>query len=68
VIFTVYLPLIAVLILAAVAPVIGRRLCPAAATRVLSAVAVVAGAATVTALLLLAIGGALRPKRWRAGV
>ncbi len=60
-IYTVYLPLVAVLILAVVAPVIGRWLAPAAATRVLSAVAVVAGAATLTALALLAIGGALRP-------
>jgi Zn-dependent protease with chaperone function len=61
VIFTVYLPLVAVLILAGVAPVIGRRLSPAAAARVLGAVAVVAGAATATTLVLLAIGGVLRP-------
>jgi Peptidase family M48 len=60
-IYTVYLPLVAVLILAAVAPVIGLRLCPAAATRVLGAVAVVAGAATLAALVLLGIGGVLRP-------
>jgi hypothetical protein len=42
-IFTVYLPLIAVLILAGVASVIGRWLSPAAATRVLSVVAILAG-------------------------
>lgn len=60
-IYTVYLPLVAVLILAAVAPVIGRWLAPAAATRVLGMVAVVAGSATLIALLLLAVGGGLRP-------
>lgn len=60
-IYTVYLPLLAVLILAGITPVLGRRLSPAAATRVLGAVAVVVGSATVATLLLLAIGGALRP-------
>ena len=60
-IFTVYLPLISVLLLAGVAPVIGRRVRPAIATPVLGAVAVVAGAATLTTLALLAVGGALRP-------
>lgn len=60
-IYTVYLPLIAVLILAAVAPIAGRWLSPAAATRVLGAVAVLAVAATLTTLALLAIGGVLRP-------
>jgi hypothetical protein len=60
-IYTVYLPLLAVLILAGLAPVLGRRLSPAAATQVLGAVAGVAATATLTTLLLLGIGGALRP-------
>lgn len=60
-IYTVYLPLIAVLTLATAAPVIGRRLSPGAATRVLGAVAALAATATLMTLTLLAVGGLLRP-------
>ncbi len=60
-IYTVYLPLIAVLILAGIAPALGRWLSPPVATRVLGAVALLAATATVTTLALLVIGGGLRP-------
>ncbi|QSM61160.1 M56 family metallopeptidase [Mycobacteroides abscessus] len=60
-IYTVYLPLLAVLILAGMAPVLGQWLSPSVATRVLGAVALLTGTATVTTLLLLGIGGVLRP-------
>jgi hypothetical protein len=60
VIVTVYLPLIAVLVLAVLAPTVGHGLTPAVATRLLSVVAAAAAAATVAALVLLAIGGLLR--------
>lgn len=59
-IYTVYLPLIAVLVLAVLTPAVGQRLAPPTATRVLAAVAALAGVATLAALALLTIGGLLR--------
>ncbi|MET8690373.1 M48 family metalloprotease [Streptomyces sp. NPDC004732] len=50
----VYTPLVLSLLLAAVSPVVGRRVAPALAARVLTAAAVVTAAATTWALVLLA--------------
>ncbi|MGW3101386.1 M56 family metallopeptidase [Streptomyces sp. NPDC001100] len=50
----VYVPLVLSLLLAVVAPQVGRRVAPALAARVLTAAAVLAAAATTWALILLA--------------
>ncbi|MEU6067013.1 M48 family metalloprotease [Streptomyces sp. NPDC047082] len=52
--FDVYAPLLPALLLPAVSPVIGRRVAPALAARVLASAAVLTAAATTWSLLLLA--------------
>ncbi|MGW1258558.1 M56 family metallopeptidase [Streptomyces sp. NPDC002513] len=51
----VYLPILLSLLLAAIGPVVGRRVAPAIAARVLTASAVFTAAATTWSLLLLAV-------------
>lgn len=57
---SVYLPLLLTVLAIRGLPLLGRRLAPAAATRVLTAVAVVAAAGTVWVLGLVAAGGLSR--------
>lgn len=52
--FNVYIPLVLSLLLAVLAPQLGRRVSPALAARVLAAAAIVTAAATTWALVLLA--------------
>ncbi len=59
-IYSVYLPMIVVCVLALVGPVVSRKLAPSASTRFLSALAVLSAAATIGTLVLLMAGGIVK--------
>ncbi|WP_309615866.1 M48 family metalloprotease [Salinibacterium sp.] len=59
-IYSLYIPLVVGCLMGMAAPGVARRLAPAAATRLLSAVAVVSAAATTGTLVLLAVGGMIK--------
>ncbi|TFC03352.1 M56 family metallopeptidase [Cryobacterium sp. MDB2-33-2] len=59
-IYSLYLPLGVACLLAMAGPVVSRRLTPAAATRLLSALALLSAVATLGTLTLLAVGGSVK--------
>ena len=59
-IYSVYLPIIVVCVLALVGPIVSRKLAPSASTRFLSALAAVSAAATIGTLVLLTAGGMVK--------
>ncbi|MHB1172597.1 MAG: M56 family metallopeptidase [Lacisediminihabitans sp.] len=59
-IYSVYLPMIVVCVLALAGPVVSRNLAPSTSTRFLSALAVLSAAATIGTLVLLAVGGMVK--------
>ena len=59
-IYSVYLPMFVVCVLALVGPFVSRKLAPSASTRFLAALAAVSAAATIGTLVLLTVGGMVK--------